>query len=120
MSRYERQAKEHTKQRDKKLNGAVKIFPKSVTSFLFVLILNPLIPKLRQSKSIGAILDSINVGAVALIIAVCVEMGKDTLTDWRTIIIVVASLIVVFVFKKMNNAFIVLGGAIIGYLLTLI
>ena len=89
-------------------------------SFLFVLILNPLIPKLRQSKSIGAILDSINVGAVALIIAVCVEMGKDTLTDWRTIIIVVASLIVVFVFKKMNSAFIVLGGAIIGYLLTLI
>ena len=89
-------------------------------SFLFVLILNPLIPKLRQSKSIGAILDAINVGAVALIISVCVEMGKDTLTDWRTIIIAVASLIVVFVFKKMNSAFIVLGGALFGYLLTLI
>jgi chromate transporter len=32
----------------------------------------------------------------------------------------VASLIVVFVFKKINSAFIVLGGAIVGYLLTLI
>jgi len=30
------------------------------------------------------------------------------------------SLIIVFVFKKTNSAYIVLGGAIIGYLLTLI
>lgn len=89
-------------------------------SFLFVLILNPLIPKMRKSKIIGAILDAVNVAAVALIIVVSVEMGKDTLTDWRTIVIAIASLIIVFVFKKMNSAFIVLGGAIIGYLLTLI
>ncbi|TXD84497.1 chromate efflux transporter [Subsaximicrobium wynnwilliamsii] len=89
-------------------------------SFLLVLILNPLIPKMRKSKIIGAILDAVNVAAVALIIAVCVEMAKDTLTDWRTILIAVASLIVVFVFKKVNSAFIVLGGAIIGYVLTFI
>lgn len=89
-------------------------------SFLFVLILNPLIPKMRKSKIIGAILDAVNVAAVALIIAVSIEMGKDTLTDWRTVLIAIASLIIVFVFKKMNSAFIVLGGAIVGYLLTLI
>jgi chromate transporter len=89
-------------------------------SFLFVLILNPLIPKMRKSKIIGAILDAVNVAAVALIIAVCVEMAKDTLTDWRTILIAVISLIVVFVFKNTNSAFIVLGGGIVGYLLTLI
>lgn len=89
-------------------------------SFLFVLILNPLIPKMRQSKIVSAILDAVNVAAVALIVAVCIEMGKDTLSDWRTITIVVASLIVVFVFKKLNSAFIVLGGAIVGYLLFLI
>jgi chromate transporter len=89
-------------------------------SFLFVLISNPLLPKMRKSKIIRAILDVVNVAAVALIIAVCLEMAKDTLTDWRTISIGVASLIIVFVFKKMNSAFIVLGGAIVGYLLTLI
>ncbi|WP_411030438.1 chromate efflux transporter [Spongiimicrobium sp. 3-5] len=89
-------------------------------SFLFVLILNPLIPKMRKSKIIGVILDVVNVAAVALIIAVCIEMAKDTLTDWRTILIVVSSLVVVFVFKKLNSAFIVLGGAIIGYVLTFI
>ncbi len=89
-------------------------------SFLFVLILNPLIPKMRQSKIIAAILDAVNVAAVALIAAVCFEMAKDTLTDWRTIVILLASLIAVFVFKKVNSAFIVLGGAIFGYLLSLI
>ncbi|WP_281979213.1 chromate efflux transporter [Tenacibaculum mesophilum] len=89
-------------------------------SFIFVAILNPLIPKMRKSKIIAAFLDAVNIAAVAVIVAVCVEMGKDTLTDWRTILIVVLSIIAVFVFKKMNSAFIVIGGALVGYLLTLI
>lgn len=88
-------------------------------SFFLVLIFNPLIPKMRNSTVISAILDAVNVAAVALIIAVCIEMAKDTLTDWKTIVIAITSLVVVFVFKKMNSAFIVLGGAIVGYLLTL-
>ncbi len=87
-------------------------------SFLFVLILNPLIPKMRKSRIIRAFLDAVNVAAVALIIAVCIEMGRDTLTDWRTILIASISLIVVFFFKKVNSAFVVLGGALMGYLLT--
>jgi chromate transporter len=89
-------------------------------SFIFVLILNPLIPKMRKSNMVGATLDAINVAAVALIFAVCIEMAKDTLTDWRAIVIAVASLVVVFVFKKLNSAFIVLGGALVGYILSLI
>jgi len=86
-------------------------------SFLFVLLLNPLIPKMRQSKIISAFLDAVNIAAVAVIVAVCIEMGKESLTDWRTILIAVLSLIVVFGFKKLNSAFIVLGGAILGFLL---
>ena len=56
-------------------------------SFLFVLLLNPLIPKMRKSKLVRAILDAVNVAAVALIVAVCITMAKDTLTDWRSILI---------------------------------
>lgn len=89
-------------------------------SFIFVAILNPLIPKMRKSKTITAFLDAVNIAAVAVIVAVCVEMGKDTLTDWRTILIAVLSIIAVFVFKKLNSAFIVIGGGFGGYLLTLI
>lgn len=89
-------------------------------SFIFVAILNPLIPKMRKSKIITAFLDAVNIAAVAVIVAVCVEMSKDTLTDWRTILIAALSVIAVFVFKKMNSAFIVLGGALLGYLLVLL
>jgi chromate transporter len=45
-------------------------------------------------------------------------MGKDTLTDWRTVLIAVMSIVAVFYFRKMNSAFIVIGGALAGYLLT--
>ncbi len=89
-------------------------------SFLFVLVLNPLIPKMRKSKIVSALLDAVNAAAVALILAVCIEMGLETLVDFRTIIIAVVSLIVVFVFKKLNSAFIVLGGAFLGYVLAFI
>ena len=89
-------------------------------SFLFVLLLNPLIPKMRKSKIMGSILDAVNVAAVALIVAVCIEMGKDSLTDWRTMLIALLSLLVVFIFRKLNSAFIVLGAAALGYLLHLI
>ncbi|APD07513.1 chromate transport protein [Flavobacteriaceae bacterium UJ101] len=89
-------------------------------SFLFVALLNPLIPKMRKSKIIAAFLDAVNIAAVAVIIAVCIEMGKETLTDWRTITIALISLIFVFYFKKLNSAFIVLGGAFLGYILTFI
>ena len=89
-------------------------------SFIFVAVLNPFIPKMRKSKVIAAFLDAVNIAAVAIIIAVCVEMGKDTLTDWRAILIAVLSIIVVFAFKKINSAFIVIGGALTGCLLTFI
>ncbi len=75
---------------------------------------------MRQSKVIGSILDAVNVAAVALIVAVCVEMSKDTLTDWRTTLIAIASILIVVRYKKVNSAFIVLGGAIVGYLLTFV
>lgn len=99
-------------------------------SFLFVLILNPLIPKMRKSKWIRAMLDAVNVAAVALIVGVCIKMGQETLLSaslsnghaviWQSIAIAVISLIVVFFFKKTNSAYIVVGGALLGYLLYLV
>jgi chromate transporter len=47
-------------------------------------------------------------------------MGKDSISDWRTIVIAIISLTVVFGFKKINSALVVMGGAGLGYLLNLI
>ena len=89
-------------------------------SFLFVLLLNPLIPKMRQSKVLGYFLDSVNVAAVGIMIAVLVSMGQETLLQWESILIGVVSFMLVFGFKKVSSMWIVVTGSIMGYLLHLI
>lgn len=88
-------------------------------SFLFVALLNPMIPRLRKSKLMSAFLDTVNIVSVAIILSVIVEIGRLTLLDWRTIVIAMVSFIVTFYFKKLNPAFIIFGGAVLGYLLSL-
>ncbi|MBF8455753.1 chromate efflux transporter [Kaistella sp. G5-32] len=89
-------------------------------SFIFVAFLNPLVKKMRSSILFSAFLDAVNIASVAIIISVCFSMGKDSVTDWRTILIAVLSIAITFKYRKINSAFIVLGGSVIGYLLTLI
>jgi chromate transporter len=89
-------------------------------SFIFVLLLNPLIPALRKSKVMSVFLDTVNVISVALIFSICVELGKASIQDWRTIMIGVLSLVVSLRFKKLNSAWVILGGAVVGYFLFLI
>ncbi|MDQ8749928.1 MULTISPECIES: chromate efflux transporter [Weeksellaceae] len=86
-------------------------------SFVFVALLHPLIKKMRNSKPLSAFLDAVNVASVAIIVTVCYEMAKDSITDWRTIVITVISLLFVFKFNKINSAFVVFGGAVLGYFL---
>lgn len=86
-------------------------------SFLFVALLNPLIPALRKSPVMSAFLDHVNVISIALIAVICIEIGKVAITDWKTIVIAIAGFIVSILFKKLNSAFVIIGGALLGYLL---
>lgn len=86
-------------------------------SFILVALINPLMKKMRQFKPLSAFLDAVNVASVAIIAAICITMSEETITEWRTIIIALVSAFAVFRYKKINSAFIVLGGALLGYLL---
>jgi chromate transporter len=86
-------------------------------SFILVTLLNPLVHKIRKNPALSAFLDTVNIAAVGVIVAVCYDMAKDSLTDWRTVTIAILSLIAVFGLKKLNSAFIVLGGALLGFIL---
>ncbi len=87
-------------------------------SFLFVALLNPLVRKLRRSPRTRIFLDAVNVASIALIAAISYEMGLDSITDWRTVVIAILSLIVVFGFRRINSALLVIGGSALGYLLS--
>jgi len=89
-------------------------------SFLFVALLNPLVRRLRKLTVMSAFLDTVNIVSIAIILSVIIELGKASLLDWRTILIAAISFVVTFSFKKLNTAFIILGGAVLGYVLSLI
>lgn len=86
-------------------------------SFIFVALLKPIVKALRNSNFFSTFLDAVNAASVAIIGAICFEMSKDAITDWRTILIAFLSMILLIWKKKMNSAFIVLGGSLLGYLL---
>lgn len=90
-----------------------------IPSFLFVGLLNPLVYRLRKSKILSAFLDAVNVAAIALILMVCVDLGWSAISNWQTIVIAIAGFAVSFYFKKLNTAFVIIGGAVLGYLFSL-
>jgi len=86
-------------------------------SFLFVWILNPLVPRMRKSRWFGYFLDSVNVAAVAVMLSVLFVMSIETLTQWQSGVIALISGILVFGFKKVNVIWVIVIGALLGYLL---
>lgn len=89
-------------------------------SFLLVLLLNPLIPKMRKSTVLKHFLNLMSVGAVALMIGVILKMGITSLFDIKNAVIFIVSMILVFAVKKVNAMHIVLIGSVLGYVLSLI
>ncbi|HEX9796003.1 MAG TPA: chromate efflux transporter [Anaerolineales bacterium] len=88
-------------------------------SFVFVLLLNPIIPRLRQSAWSGAFLDAVNVSAVALIAAVSVRLGVATFTDPVAWLIGLVSLALMLRWN-VASSWIVIGGGLAGGALRLL
>ena len=87
-------------------------------SFLFVSILGPLVPRLRESAWASAFLDAVNACAVGLIAAVTVSLGMATLVDWQAWAIGLAAAVAGLV-GKISSVWLVLAGAMVGWLLGL-
>ena len=85
-------------------------------SFVFVWILNPLIPRLRSSAWLSAFLDAVNASAVALMAAVTLELGMDTLVSWPAWVIAAVAAVAALRYK-VSAVWLVLGGAVVGWLL---
>ena len=82
-------------------------------AFIFVAISSFLIPYLRKSPSAGSFLDAINVASLALMAAVTWQLGKTTIIDLTTILLCLFSAVLLIKFR-VNSAWLVLGGAIVG------
>jgi len=92
--------------------GTIGIF---LPAFVFVWLVNPWVPKIRSSPWTSGFLDGVNVASLGLMAGVTWTLGRAALIDWLTVIVAVASAIAVFRFK-VNSAWLVVAGAIIGFL----
>jgi chromate transporter len=86
-------------------------------SFLFVSLLNPLVPRLRRSRWAAAMLDGVNAGAVAVMAAVTLILGRDILVDWQSWTLAILGAVAVFGPRKIHPVWLVLGGAVLGAVL---
>jgi chromate transporter len=88
----------------------------------------PLIPRLRRSRVAGAVLDGINVGALALMAVVTWRLGRAARVDgwtvlltavgagllWRWTVLLTAVGAGLLWRYRVNTAWLVLGGALVG------
>jgi len=82
-------------------------------AFLLVAISGPLVPRLRRSPLAGAVLDGVNVGALALIAVVTWQLFRAAVVDGTTLVLAGLSFFLLIVYR-INSVWLVLAGAAIG------
>ncbi len=88
-------------------------------SYIFVAVSNPIIPKLRESPWAGSLLDGVIVASLGLMAAVSYQLGRASLTDLPTLAIFVISTALLFRFK-ISSTWLIVGGALAGWLTSLL
>jgi len=84
-------------------------------SFLLVAATMPVIARVRKSKRGAAAFEGLNAGAVALITGVTVELAQGSLVNWWTGLEAAVAFGILLKWR-VNSAYLILGGAIIGLL----
>lgn len=88
-------------------------------SFILVLIVNPFIPRLRNSRIASGFLDGVNAASLGLMLSVTIFLGRSTLQNATAWIIFLAAAVLIIT-KNINTVWIILGGAATGWLFTLV
>ena len=88
-------------------------------AFVFVAISGPLVPRIRRSRVAGAFLDGVNVGSLVLMATVPLQLGRSTLVDVPSVVIALASAVLLIRFK-LSSTWVLLGGAAAGWVVSVI
>ena len=88
-------------------------------SFLFVALVYPIVPRLRRSLWMSALLDGVNVAALGLMAGVTLELARAALIDLPTVVLAVLGGIGLLKFR-LNSAWLVAGGGALGVLYHLV
>jgi chromate transporter len=86
-------------------------------AFLFVAISGPLLPRMRQSPVVAAFLDGVVVASMGLMTVVTWQLAGSALVDPLTLLLAALSGLLLIRFK-INSVWLVLGGAVIGLIIS--
>jgi chromate transporter len=82
-------------------------------AFVFVAISGPLIPRIRRSPVAGAALDGVNAASLALMAVVTWQLGRASLVSGASALVFAAAL-AVLAMRRVNAAWLIVGGALVG------
>jgi chromate transporter len=82
-------------------------------SFLFILIVAPILMRYRQNPNVQGFIKGAYAAAIGTILGACVLLGRIAIGDWLTALIALGSLVVLFRWK-VSNPLLVAVTAIIG------
>jgi chromate transporter len=82
-------------------------------SFVFVAIIYPIVPRLRESAWMSAFLDGVNVAAIGLMVAVTWQLGRSAVVDWPSAGLALAATVLLLRWR-INSVWLIAGGAAVG------
>lgn len=91
----------------------VATFAIFLPAFVFVAIINPLVPRIRNSPGASGLLDGVNAASLGLMAAVTIQLGATALTDTFTIAIALVAAVLLFRFR-INSTWLISGAAAAG------
>jgi len=84
--------------------------------FLFVAISQPLLPRLRESATTGALLDGVVVASLGLMASVTWHLGRSAIVDVPTVGLTIVAAAILLTLRP-NSSWLVLGGGAAGWVL---
>jgi len=88
-------------------------------SFIFVPLVNRVVPKIRNSAFAGAALDGVNAASLGLMAAVTIQLARVSLIDPLTIVVGALAVAGIFILR-INSTWLIAGGGIVGLVYGLI
>ena len=83
------------------------------------MLIGPIIPRMRAYKPLQAFLRGVNAAVIALMLSISWTVAQNAVSDIWTLLLTVASLLLLLLLKW-DSLWLVLGGALIGLLHSLL
>ncbi len=100
------------------LNGVIGALAATIGIFsppvLFTVLATPMLLRYYKHPRFAGFIRGVGVTVVGVLVGTTYLVGKEAIGDWLTVLIGIVSLVVITMWKKLPDPFVVLAGGVIG------